>query len=175
MSARDRCKRHAYTLVELVTVIGIIAILAVAVGGPTLAYASQLRARTAAARIVTDLSYVQRYAMNSRLRTWAVFDAVNERYSLYVEDALNPGKANRVSLTHPMTHTTAPIQFGSAEYGGVTISTATIGSGSEIEFDNFGKPYDTAGTALTTDATIVLSSGVTITIRPVSGLVEQSG
>ena len=50
-----------------------------------------------------------------------------------------------------------------------------INSTNEIEFDNFGIPYDAAGVALTTTGTITLSNGVTITLYPRTGFVERAG
>ena len=51
--------RSAYTLVELVTVISILTIMAVFVGGPTMAYMSEMRSSAAGARLSSDIRYMQ--------------------------------------------------------------------------------------------------------------------
>lgn len=164
--------RHAFTLVELVTVIVILAITSAVAAGPVLIYMSTVRGGATAARISSDVRYMQRMALSSGRRTWVVFNTVSNNYQLYMEDPNNPGKAGRIAVTHPMEQSSGSIQLGSGTFAGVSLSTVTIGTGSEIEFDNFGQPYDTAGTAITSAGQITLSSGNTITLQPVSGFAE---
>jgi prepilin-type N-terminal cleavage/methylation domain-containing protein len=165
-------RRHAFTLVELVTVIVILAITSLVTAGPVLLYMGTVRGGAAAARISSDIRYMQRMALSSGRRTWIVFDTATNSYQLYMEDPANPGKAGRLPVTHPMEQTSGSIQLGSGTFAGVSISTATIGSGAEIEFDNFGQPYDTAGVAVSAAGQVTLSSGNTVTLQPVSGFAE---
>ena len=160
---------------ELVTVIVLLGILALVTVGPTLSYIASMRSRTAAARIVTDIRYMQRLALASGLRTWIVFNVAGNSYQLYMEDRNNLGKASRIAATSPMDQTTTGMTFGSSPFYGVSISSATIGTGAEVEFDNWGTPYDTAGAAISSTATISLSNGVSVSIQPVSGSVGRSG
>ena len=167
--------RPAFTLIELVTVIVILGIVAVAVGGPTMAYIGSIRSRAAAGRLVADIRHAQRTAMSSNLVTWVVFDAANETYSVYVEDLANPGKVGRVLMQSPLDRDTGAVQFGSGASLNVAIVSADINSTAEIEFDSFGVPYDANRAAISSAGTITLSDSVTVTIHPVSGFVEQSG
>ena len=96
--ARRESERAAFTLIELVTVMVILGIVAVAVAGPTLSLLDSMRSSAAAARMTADIRYTQRMALGSGLRTWVSFDATNERYSLFVEDPANLGKAGRVEI-----------------------------------------------------------------------------
>ena len=50
-----------------------------------------------------------------------------------------------------------------------------MNSTDELEFDSFGMPYDGDGSRLTVSGVVTLSSGVAITVHPVSGYVERSG
>ena len=168
-------RRAGFTLVEMVTVMVILGVIAAAVGTPTLAYVGSVRSRAASARITTDIRFMQRLALSSGLRTWVVLNTATNDYRLYVEDPANPGKAGRQAVMHPFDQTTAPIQFGSGAYQNVSISAVNVNSTSEIEFDNFGIPYDGAGVALATTGTIGLSIGVTITLYPGTGFVERAG
>ena len=165
----------AFTLIELVTVITILGIIAVAVGGPTLAYIDSMRAHAAASRLASDVRYVQRTALNSGLRTWVVFSTASNNYQLYIEDRDNPGEANRLAMTHPFDQTSNAVQFGSGAFTNVSITSVDVNLTSELEFDSFGMPYDGDGAALTGDAVVTLSSGVTITVHPVGGFVERTG
>jgi prepilin-type N-terminal cleavage/methylation domain-containing protein len=172
---RPRGRRSAFTLFEMVTVMALLAIVAVAVGGPTLSYVDSIRSRAAAARLVADIRYLQRTALASGLRTWAVFDAGSDNYQLYIEDRDNPGKAGRLPLANPLDQTTAAVQFGSGPYAKVSISSVSINATAELEIDGYGVPYDGNQDALTATGQISLSSGVTITVHPVSGFVERAG
>ena len=166
--------RSAFTMIELVTVIAILGIVALSVGGPVLSSVSEVRSQAAASRLVGDIRYMQRTALSSGMRTWVVFDIPTNRYVLYIEDPANPGKGGRVLMAQPLDQTTAPVQLGTGPFANVNLTSANIHYTGELEFDSFGVPYDGNGQALSTTGTVGLSSGVTISIRPVSGLVERS-
>lgn len=171
--ARRESEREAFTLIELVTVMVILGIVAVAVAGPTLSLLDSMRSSAAAARMTADIRYTQRMALGSGLRTWVTFDATNERYSMFVEDPLNPGKAGRVPGVNPLDLTTNVVQFGSGPFANVGINSVDMNSTTELEFDSFGKPYDTNGTALTSVGTVVLTGNVAVRVSPVGGMVES--
>jgi type II secretory pathway pseudopilin PulG len=162
-------------MIELVTVIVVLGIMAVVTVGPTLSYLDSMRNRAASGRIVSDIRYMQRMALSSGLRTWVTFAVADNRYQMYMEDRNNLGKANRIAVTDPMYQSTSPIQFGTSPFVNVTIGSASIGGTAELEFDALGKPYNGSGVALSAVATISLSSGVSISIQPVSGYAERAG
>lgn len=172
---RKATHRSGFTLMELVTVIVILGVVAAAVGTPTLAFVDTVRSRAATSRITTDVRYMQRMALSSGLRTWIVYSTSSNNYRLYIEDSANPGKAGRLVVTHPFDQSTSPIQFGSGPFRNVSISSVNINSTSEIEFDSLGVPYDGNSAKLTANGTIGLSIGVTVTIYPDSGFVERAG
>lgn len=170
-----RKRRSGFTLIELVTVMAVLGVVAAAVGAPTLAYLNSIRSRAASARITTDIRLMQRTAMSSGLRTWVLFSTASNNYQLYVEDSVAPGKGRRQAFTHPFNQSSAAIQFGSGPFKNVSISAVNINSTSEIEFDSFGVPYDGNSAKLAANGTITLSNGVTVTIYPDSGFVERAG
>lgn len=176
---QPRHRRHravhasAFTMVELVTVIVILAIVGGFVGGPTMAYIDTMRSGAAAARLAADARYAQRVAVGSGLRTWVAYDDPGDSYSLFMEDAGNPGKANRLALVHPLDQSTSAMQFGTGTFVGVSITSVSINGTSELEFDSLGVPYDANGAALSASGTIVLSDGLAVQIHPVGGYAEQ--
>lgn len=170
-----RTTHRGFTLIELATVMTVLAVLAVAVAGPTLSFMSIQRSRLAGSRLASDLVFAQRRAINTGLRTWVVFDVPGNSYSLFIENAYERGKANRIAARHPLTGTTAPIAFGVGDYAGVALSSVSFDSGTELEFDSLGRPRNSAGNELATNGQITLTNGVTISITRVSGLVEQAG
>jgi prepilin-type N-terminal cleavage/methylation domain-containing protein len=175
MRRRRSTRRHGFTLMELVTVIVILGIVGVAVGTPTLAFVSTIRARAASSRLTTDIRFMQRMALSSGLRTWIVLSTASNNYRLYIEDSANLGKAGRLAVTHPYDQSSSPIQFGSGPFSNVSISSVNINSTSEIEFDSLGVPYDGNSAKLTASGSIGLSNGVSIMIYPDSGFVERAG
>ena len=162
-------------MTELVAVIAILGIVALAASNPVLSSMTTMRARAAGARLTTDIRLMQRTAMASGLRTWVALSTGSNNYRLYIEDPANPGKAGRKAFTHPFSQDSGAVQFGSGPFAGVSITGVNINSTSEIEFDSLGVPYDGSGAALTSTGQVSLSSGVTITLQPVSGLVERAG
>lgn len=166
-------KRSAFTLIELVSVIALLGIVSLAVGGPILSTIQDMRTSSAASRLAADIRYVQRTAMASGLRTWLVVDAASHRYTLHIENPSSPGKAGRVGLPHPLDQTTSAIQFNASPFNGVTITSASFNSTTELEFDNFGTPKDANGNTLASIGAVILSNQLAVRVHPVGGFVEH--
>jgi Tfp pilus assembly protein FimT len=162
-------------LVELVTVITLLGLIGVAVTGTTMAQFADIRTRSAASRLTGDIRYAQRLSLASGLRTWVTFDVGANNYQLYIEDASNLGKANRVAAAHPFDQSSGPVQFGSGTFSGISIASVNVNATEELEFDSLGVPYDGNSAALATSGVITFSNGVTVTVWPVSGFVERAG
>jgi len=164
--------RHGFTLIELVTVMVIMGVISLVSAGPVLIYMSTVRGGAAAARISADIRFMQRMALSSGRRTWVVFNTGSNNYQLFMENPASPGKAGRQAVTHPMEQASGVIALNSGPFAGVTISSASIGGGVEVEFDNLGAPYNASEVALTASGSVSLSSGNSVTIQPVSGFAE---
>jgi hypothetical protein len=78
-------------------------------------------------------------------------------------------------LSHPLDQSTNAVQFGIGPFLNVSLSSVSINSTTELEFDSFGVPYDANDAALTADGVVTLTDGVTIVVHPVGGMVERTG
>jgi prepilin-type N-terminal cleavage/methylation domain-containing protein len=168
-----RRERSGFTLIELVTVMAVLGILALAVVGPTLDSIDTIRSQAAAARLVTDIRYTQRMALASGLRAWVVVNIPANKYRLYAEDPANPGKDGRVPVLHPSDGTTTATRLGVGAFANISIVTANFNGATELEFDSLGVPRDINGAALGGPGSVTLSSGVVIQVQAVTGFVER--
>jgi len=162
-----RLAREGFTLVELVvvlTVAGVLAGMAVA----SLGGLAGARQELAAMRARTAMIFAQEWAMGSNNATWVAFATGSDLVSVYVEDPLNPGKANRLTLTDPLTGGALTVQLGSNGGGIDAVDFATT---SEVQFDASGTPHDADGTALSADGTVSMAGGITLRVTANTGLV----
>src|SRR5580765_1303479 len=106
------------------------------------------RQHVAATRVRTALVHAQEWAMGSHNKTWVAFDTPSDLVSVFVENPGNPGKANRLALSDPLTRSAMTIQLGS---DGVGIDTASFGRTVEVQFDPSGSPADANGNSLAVD------------------------
>jgi prepilin-type N-terminal cleavage/methylation domain-containing protein len=159
---------HGFTLLELVAVLAIVGILA----GATVTVALRIegvRAAAAVDALVAHIRYLQSVALAKNLRTWVVFDTAANEYRGYEEDPANPGRAGRQLAVDPLTRKNMTIDLDEGFMHGVRLATAAINGGTELSFDSYGAPYDQAGTALATQATIGFADGSNVTISPETG------
>jgi len=156
-----------FTLIELVVVVSILGIMA-AVAGPSLNNLASSRQALGASRVRTVLVFAQQTAMASDLDTWVSFDTSAEQVSAYVEDPSNRGKANRLTMTDPLSLSALVLQLGNTGPG---LSSADFNSTTEVHFDQSGRPYDADGAALSSDGTVGLDGGQTVRVTKTTGLV----
>jgi prepilin-type N-terminal cleavage/methylation domain-containing protein len=155
--------RSAFTLIEVLVVVAIIGIAA-AVVVPQMIRPGTLNAQAGARMIIADLLYAQNDAIAKQQVRRVVFDPTNNRY--WLED--QGGSIISVNWKKNSGSGNYVVDFASDKrFAGVTISTASFGSGSEIEYDLLGGP-SVGGTI-----DLVATGGPTyrITIAPLTGRV----
>jgi len=124
---RPTCRLPAFTLLEVVMVLVIVAIVA-AIAVPRYAAAlHRYRAEHAARRIAADLEYARALARQSSATQRVVFDADADTYTL-------PGRAD---LDHPKE--TYTVDLADAPYR-ADLAAASFGAAATAVFDGFGMP-----------------------------------
>jgi prepilin-type N-terminal cleavage/methylation domain-containing protein len=161
-------KAAGFTLVEVVMVLVISGILASAVVSAA-ARLGELKAEAAVNTLAAHLRYLQALAMSRNSRTWAVFDQAASTYRGYMEDHDHPGAAHRLAALDPLSRKPMVVDLHAGILTGLGITSIGFGGGSELCFDPYGVPFNAAGTALSQEGTIVLSTLVTVAVSPETG------
>lgn len=170
-TGRRSIKDGGFTLVELIAVISLLAVVA-AVCVPSLASMGQTRAAAAARQLLHDLSYARESAQTTGLTHWVAFDVAGNRYSLAAETAGSPGHAGALAITDPATGNTYSQFLGSAEFVGVSLTSVSFSSTSEVGFDAIGRPLSASASPLNTQGSVLLTGGHGITIEPGTGCIQ---
>lgn len=165
---RAEPSRRGFSLIELITVIVITGVIAVSIAMAT-GSASTSRQRLAARAVSRDLTFARQHALATGIKTWVTFDTAADSYTILAEDTASPGRAGAQAITDPATGKTFSQSLASGPML-ADISSASIGSGSEVGFDWRGVPFDAAENALTSAGAVVVS-GVSITIEPGTGAI----
>ena len=106
---RARPQATGFTLTELALTLVVVAILS-GVAATSLSGLASARQNVAATRIRTALVYAQEWARGSHNKTWVAFDVASDLISVFVENPSNPGKANRLTLSDPLTRSAMTLQ-----------------------------------------------------------------
>jgi prepilin-type N-terminal cleavage/methylation domain-containing protein len=168
----QRFARRGFSLIELIVVILLVSIMA-AVAVPKMSNIGSTRAAVAARMIARDLTYARERAIATGTRSWVVFSAGTNSYSVLTENPASPGRIGANVMTDPNGNGRTFVQYLNAnELVGVTMTSVSFDAGAEVGFDWVGKPYNSSSTALAAAGTIVLSNGFTITVQPTTGLAK---
>jgi prepilin-type N-terminal cleavage/methylation domain-containing protein len=172
MSANEKSRRTerpgGFTLIELIAVLVIVGIMSAAVVPALNSYGSS-RQVAASTQVLSDLHFARQRAVARGVRTWIVFDTDAETYSIFTESSESPGRDNRVAMTDEVTGGAYVIDLSTGPYAGSGITSAVIGDDVEVGFDYLGRSLDANEAILSTDGSVVLAGGFTITIAARTG------
>lgn len=170
---------RAFTLVEVVTTLVIISILASAAVVPAMSMVSRTRLAAATDEVARQLSTARSAALATADSHGILFlESSGSLLAVRIEATNAPPSPAIDALGAPASYISIP-----ASYPGITITSITSGDGSSgdttLWFAHDGTPErrDAAGTRLgpfTHDAVITLSNNATITLRRGTGLIERS-
>ena len=155
-------------MIELIAVMSIVGVLAVA-AVPTLANLGDARASLAARQLLKDMTFARQYAVATGTRSWVIFDAAGETWSLLQEDPASPGRSGASFMTDLATGGNYTIELGSGSYAGIGIASATFDAGVEVGFDWLGQPLNNTESELAANGTVTLTGGHLITVTAGTG------
>ena len=159
-------KRGGFTLVELLTVVVLLAVVA-AVVLPNAGYSDGEKALAAAKKVAADIEYAQGEAVNRQTSITVSFSPAGETYSL---------ASGGTMLTDPVYGNSFEVNLpGDLHAVGVEINSADFGSGeSTVTFNAYGEPVRADGSPISSEAKVVIRCGdstYTVSIAPVTGRV----
>lgn len=156
-----------FTLIEILIVVGIIAIVAMTVV-PMMSSAASVQIRSAANMIMADLEYAKSMSISRGQRFSVVFDTAAESYRIEDQDG--------AVISHPVKKGfDYVIDFrNDGRLDKVDIVDVNFDATSEVKFDYLGSPYNGSGSPLNSGVISLQAGGttVTITIEPVTGFIS---
>ncbi len=158
-----------FTLVELIVVVVVLAILSAA-AIPSVGAMRSIRERGATQQLLRDVSFARQRAQATGVTSWVRFSPASSAYSVLAESSPGAGRGTAITITDPATNAPMSVSFSSGDLAGVTLQVAGL-TGNEVGFDRYGRPMLVDTTILTSNATITLSAGPSVTITARSGLV----
>jgi len=161
------------TLIELAVLSAMLSILALSVAPSIVTPIQSIRLNNAAQKLAADIRYARSLALSHHKVYGVDFDQNNDStldgtgYSVFEIDG-----GTQTTINDPHRNGNFVMDYSAAEYSGVSITSA---GSVEIRVDAFGKPYNSAGTALTSPLTITLTNGSltrNVTVTNETGFVE---
>ncbi len=153
--------KSAYTLIEVLIVVVVISI-AGAIVVPQMLSAGTLGVQAAARMVMADILYTQNEAIAQQANRKVIFDIPNNRYRLTDanDQTLSVNWKSGVGQNYI-------VEFDNdSRFEGVTIVSATFGSGNVLEFDDMGGPLNGGTVDLTFN-----NDTYRITVAPFTGRV----
>ena len=150
-----------FTLIELIMVIVLIGIIAVFIA-PRLGDMTSTKAAAFRDKLRADIRYAQNLAMTRNQRGRVTFTANSYSVTIGGNPAFDPARGGNLSVT-----------LGSGDYVGLSF-TAIGFTGSYVEFDSLGVPYDGGGTLAAAKSVTVTGGGsnYSVTVQPQTGAVN---
>ncbi len=158
---------RGFTLIEIIMVIVLLGVMAAIVA---LEYApvTRVRTRAAADKLKADMQFAQSLALERRVTCGVSFSG--NTYTVFQNTVATPA-------TDPLTKQNYVVSFNAGEYQGVTITSATFGATTAVQFDREGIPSDGSGNALPSAQTgrqVILNGSTSVIVTQTTGKVTIS-
>lgn len=159
----------AFSLIELIVVMMIIAILTTVVIIKFTGVDSQSN-RVAANELRSHLTYIRNMAMNREHAMKVQFSVVSNRYDVYM--ATNNWTDGYLPAKDPVTQKDWIVDLNS-KFSGVVLSSVNINDNNTLYFsETNGVPFAAGPAPLTTNGVITFSSGIRVTVAPQTGYAD---
>ena len=161
-------KENAFTLIEVIIVITVMAIIAAAIALSFLSIEPG-KLDGVANRLMFDLRYAQQLAISRHVSCGILFNPDGNNYYVYVGSTSTKAIDPYTKRDHLIDYDT------DTGYKGVDLVSTAFGNGDQIYFNWTGTPYKSNDVALSTDGIITLQCGLdtrTVTIEPNTGMVK---
>jgi prepilin-type N-terminal cleavage/methylation domain-containing protein len=146
-----RRQDRAFTLVELVIVMGIAGIVATIVAVVSVQSTEPIKLKAALEKLESDIRYAQRLAMSQGLPCGVSFDTSAGAYFVFIGDTSN-------KAVDRITGEIVSVDYHEdGRYRGVNLLGTNFGD--QISFDFTGAPYDSAILPLSEPGTVTLQLG----------------
>jgi prepilin-type N-terminal cleavage/methylation domain-containing protein len=146
-----RDNNRGFTLIEVVIVMAILGILAVAILPNFRNTLASANLRSAAGKLKDDLHYIHNFAVTHHRSTWFTINSNSYSYGIYSEP---PSSGDRVPLTDPATGQPAIIYW--EDYIISVITSPTLGGG--FDYDWWGTPSNSGQIELNGTKAIVIKA-----------------
>ncbi len=159
---------RGFTFIEAVMVIVILGILVV-VANPRFEIFYELKIRSAAKKIISDIRYTQSLAMSQHEDYAVSFDIYDDSYRVY-------RISDNTTAKDPFSKTDLVVDFDNENlYKGINIVSVDFDTTNVLRFNWEGTPYDGNGDILNNTGMIVLrykGKNLTVYIAPQTGRVS---
>jgi hypothetical protein len=124
--------------------------------------------------LLRDMTYARQHAVATGARTWVVFDANAETWTVMSEDASSPGRAGASVLDDPGTGQTFVQALDAGTFANVQIVSATFDGQAEVGFDWLGRPLNASEALLSASGRVTLTDGYRVDVNAVTGHITMS-
>ena len=164
-------RRSAFTLIELIAVMTLVAILA-AVAIPSFASVGSTNAGMAARILAADIAFARQRAIATGVRTWVTIDPDAEQWTLASEQPGVPGLADALAIQRPGVGGAWSVNFTDFDLDSADVTAAVFDGAPTVGFDWRGQPLQASGARLAADGVVSLAGGRQILVDVASGVVE---
>jgi len=153
--ALRRQKSGAFTIVELMIMISIAGILVILVI-PRIDDIGQINAGIAVDKVLADLRYAKRFAINHNCRSRVAYDSAGDTYAVSEDSS-----GSFQTAEDPTTRGNFIVDLNAGIWSGVGIGPVSFDGQSTVEFDSTGAPYSVSAGApspLSSDGSVEVGS-----------------
>lgn len=155
-------KKTGLTIIEILVVLGIIAIITTVVSIRIFSHIKVMKVNTVAEQIKSHIRLAQERSKLEQTSFAAQFNTSTNNYKVY-------NTSSGETVINPLTRKDLDITFdGHPEFDGVTIDSVSFGGSNEVSFDSLGQPSSSGSVTISYGG----ENSKTISVEEVTGRVS---